>query len=614
MINKKEYFRVFADENLAYVEGEDASEIKYNKAFHLLPDENGDIPEKGPYAAFEEIQYDKSKFPLIDGPKTTPESEWTCGRKDLTYRSVAEINELASMFESPEAAKKTLGVYRPGRLALHETIVAVSTMVRCVDDQDMRRKVKMIYPAVLNNVRKIEPMLEAKRQDFDTKISVMVGKLAKHEKIGTLPLANFVKDKYNFVMNAPKEPNMGALKAVIALAWGEAYTKYASDIISQMARTEVFKAIKAGKLEVLPVPNPSDRVGFMMFGGPGSGKSTSKAAFDDMFKEKGLTTADAVVINTDAYRYLLTSRDVGDMDFSTITYLESSTIRNKVLDRLWELNREGKCPHCLFDQIYPSEKIIKFSTYKGGNARMEGVARYVVTALWAAKNRGDASKRYVDTVNLFELHQDACKKLPKTLAQSKGKNLFVRIRDNNKLASDGKKAPEAIFEANMLDGVVNILNVEKFYNYILNITINTQAKDKSEVYDLSKVQSIDKYLEPLKEVGIKINYPQDHLEQKGVKINKSPAKPYTLEEKGARFKRHIEASRTISPETTKKMYEDLFKYGGPTPADNPYAGSYTGFSSGSSMGDSIGRLDLSEEEVIKAKIYERKSAKTRDSI
>jgi hypothetical protein len=32
------------------------------------------------------------------------------------------------------------------------------------------------------------------------------------------------------------------------------------------------------------------------------------------------------------------------------------------------------------------------------------------------------------------------------------------------------------------------------------------------------------------------------------------------------------------------------------------------------MGDSIGQLDLSEEEVIKAKIYERKSAKTRDSI
>ncbi len=86
---------------------------------------------------------------------------------------------------------------------------------------------------------------------------------------------------------------------------------------------------------------------------------------------------------------------------------------------------------------------------------------------------------------------------------------------------------------------------------------------------------------------------------------------YTLEEKKARLRRHMEASRTISPETAKKMYEDLFKYGGPTPADNPYAGSSTGSLSGSSMGDSIGQLDLSEKEVANIKIAKKESDKER---
>ena len=86
---------------------------------------------------------------------------------------------------------------------------------------------------------------------------------------------------------------------------------------------------------------------------------------------------------------------------------------------------------------------------------------------------------------------------------------------------------------------------------------------------------------------------------------------YTLEEEIARAERHLKASRTISPETAKKMYEDLFKYGGPTPADNPYAGSSTGSSSGSSMGDSIGQLDLSEEEVTNIKIAKKESDKER---
>ena len=73
---------------------------------------------------------------------------------------------------------------------------------------------------------------------------------------------------------------------------------------------------------------------------------------------------------------------------------------------------------------------------------------------------------------------------------------------------------EIIFEANMLKNTVNILNVEKFYKYILNMAINPQAKDKTDVYDYSKMVSIDKYLKPLIRAGIKVNYPKDYLSPK----------------------------------------------------------------------------------------------------
>ena len=515
-MKEDESFRVFADENLAYVEGEDALEIRSDPSFHLLLNKNGKIPRKGHYEAFEEIQYDKSKFLIIDGPKTTPESEWTCGRKEFAYRSMAEINDLAEMFEKPESAKKNLAVYRPSRLALHEAIVAVSTMVRCTDEEDMRRKVEMIKPKVLSDVKKIEQTLENNRKKLGIEMLHLAGELLKHKSIDGLKYAKIVKNKYNFVINAPKKPAMGTLKATAALAQDEIYTKYASEIISQIARKKVENAIKAGKLKALPIPKREDRIGFMMFGGPGAGKSTSKATFDDMLKDEGLTTSDAVVINTDSYRYLLSDKDTGQLDFSTITYLESAAIRDKVFNRLCTLNEEGKCPHCLLDQIYPSMKAINFSTDNEGSARMEGVARYVVTALWAAKKRGNESKRYVDTVNLLELHKDACQKLPKTLAKNKGKNLYLQIRDNNKLRMNNydNSPAEIIFEANMLKNTVNILNVEKFYKYILNVAINPKAKDKTDVYDYSKMVSIDEYLKPLIRAGIKVNYPKDYLSPK----------------------------------------------------------------------------------------------------
>ena len=84
---------------------------------------------------------------------------------------------------------------------------------------------------------------------------------------------------------------------------------------------------------------------------------------------------------------------------------------------------------------------------------------------------------------------------------------------------------------------------------------------------------------------------------------------YTLEEKIARMERRIAASKRVS--RNDRYFNDLSKYGGPTPADNPYAGSSTGSSSGSSMGDSIGQLDLSEEEVTNIKIAKKESDKER---
>ena len=86
---------------------------------------------------------------------------------------------------------------------------------------------------------------------------------------------------------------------------------------------------------------------------------------------------------------------------------------------------------------------------------------------------------------------------------------------------------------------------------------------------------------------------------------------YTLEEKIARMERDAQLLRQNSGKPSRKFYENMLKYGGPTPADNPYAGSSTGSSSGSSMGDSIGQLDLSEKEVANIKIAKKESDKER---
>ena len=86
---------------------------------------------------------------------------------------------------------------------------------------------------------------------------------------------------------------------------------------------------------------------------------------------------------------------------------------------------------------------------------------------------------------------------------------------------------------------------------------------------------------------------------------------YTLEEEIAMAEDYLKRRCAISGKPSRKFYENMLKYGGPTPADNPYAGSSTGSSSGSSMGDSIGQLDLSEEKLTNIKIAKKESGKER---
>ena len=86
---------------------------------------------------------------------------------------------------------------------------------------------------------------------------------------------------------------------------------------------------------------------------------------------------------------------------------------------------------------------------------------------------------------------------------------------------------------------------------------------------------------------------------------------YTLEEEIAIAERDAQLLRQNSGKPSREFYENMLKYGGPTPGDNPYAGSSTGSSSGSSMGDSIGQLDLSEKEVANIKIAKKESDKER---
>ena len=86
---------------------------------------------------------------------------------------------------------------------------------------------------------------------------------------------------------------------------------------------------------------------------------------------------------------------------------------------------------------------------------------------------------------------------------------------------------------------------------------------------------------------------------------------YTLEEELAIAERDLKLLMDASGKPSREFYENMLKYGGPTPGDNPYAGSSTGSSSGSSMGDSIGQLDLSEKEVANIKIAKKESDKER---
>ncbi len=462
------------------------------------------------------------EFPVINDPEKTATSRHTVYNSVHAYRGLDELQELK---EASGKDFKWVASFKPERLALHETIVGISTKIRTKNEEEMRVLVSHFYKQIRFETHMMAKDMETWRNgELYNQVANAVKAIDNGEEIANMPYADKVRQAWDLVQSRIKsgdykpsyKDGTDEKDAIIALVQDEIFNQEVSKRTAMIVNKTLTRAVQTGEIEAIQVPAPEDRFGFMMCGGAASGKSTSMPIFRKLATAAGFDCRDFAKINTDYYRSLLIDENsINPEDFSGLTHDESAMIHEKVYKRLVKLKDDGICPHTMVDQVYPAQNKIDLALANGGEAFIIGVARDVEAAIKASKERGDKTGRYVDTKALLSMHKGVAIALPQIIADNAGEDMKIEIRDNNEYISpqDKDKEPTLIFEVNLSEKKAIIKDREKLEKYILNVCINENAKNANELYDFSKAQSIDEYLKPLKDAGINIVY-QEELDKK----------------------------------------------------------------------------------------------------
>ena len=239
------------------------------------------------------------------------------------------------------------------------------------------------------------------------------------------------------------------------------------------------------EMKTIEIPNPEERLTFMVVGGQASGKSGAV----ERFKREVRDWNDVVLVNTDRYKPLLLDYDREQHGYlwSQYTQSEASLIHQKIFLELQKLANERKAPHVLFDQVYLGSDKLNFSQIEGGRALVTLVSTDVDEAMKRSFHRGENARikpatrhripRYEEAGSILKGHKGMWIDFGRTLSKFVGGNIQVSLCDNNAgLAQIG--------ELNMShEPPIQIGNKKSFLRLNKKSRINSDAKQENDMYN-----------------------------------------------------------------------------------------------------------------------------------
>lgn len=400
-----------------------------------------------------------------------------------------------------------LVVFKPHRMALHETVAALVTQVNMDAVKD--EVISFIETSPVYTDR-ILPEASA----LDAGFQKMADRFREYAMF-------LVDDHFNVVSPQPKVRSMLLEeKNTIEMRIREKHYDPRSaesritlqDLVADRLLREYYQALVRDIVDYhfnalltsnsklrLTLKTNANRIAWVTIGGPAAGKSSLARLIEAERRSYGESDSFCSV-NPDDYRELLLDRSGAALDalFASLTHAEASRITDIIIERLWDMVKDGNdgmAPDMWLDMVSATDKRLALARYGGATVRLYGATCLAEEALnrsfMRARQPGPDKGRYVPTVVVLERHRYATRELPNLLNNEHYMmRMFDTSEDKGHYVSTAKNLPLLIASANGFDKNLEIHETPRFMEFIRKAALNHQAAAMHELYDDTTMRAI----------------------------------------------------------------------------------------------------------------------------
>ncbi|AUH73646.1 zeta toxin family protein [Legionella sainthelensi] len=467
-----------------------------------------------------------------------------------------EVAELASAIGAPDIQK--LITYPMTRLNLFHTIVYAETELKTDTDEDIVEKVRDVYRTLKSSHVygvKFNKWLSEKQEEFITESKIfaesasrgmgeyrdqyaeVLNTIKQRYKSGEYILGNHTRyitkkipeseleddlitryGKENLIPNAKhpeeiiiRDPEQAIEEIAKRIIADRAYQNMCNEFFTQEVEPLISDAVDECGFERLEIPEPDDRVTFMMAGAPACGKGSAVATVASMAEEHlDIEWDNTVKVNTDTHRLMISHSTItGERsEFSgTLNNHEAGLLTDLAYSRLQKKVDKGVGPHILIDGVNMSKERMELGMANSGKLLLTVVTVPPEISVERAFSRGQGDGRFVPTSYNLSKHRQVSKNFFKDLEAAMGKNAEIILFDTN--VPKGV-TPKRIMTADLGRRSITIYDKKLFSEFLAKANIDVTATRSKDLYMLPQDKIDESYHEKLEEMGfLKIRYEED---------------------------------------------------------------------------------------------------------
>jgi hypothetical protein len=458
-----------------------------------------------------------NKIPIVEGPYNVQyESLKSIAlNEEIPYYTIfqdknvfrpkgEELLELSEAIGQVEIA--SIVSYKPERLALHWTAAYINFYAKIKDNNHFDDLVKDLYQTVLKDFENVSKKILNERSKIEKKVTTTIGLLQKGIIIDNSEISIQTQKVYNKVKSRSEQylylagtydSQETIEKVSIKLATDSLYnsSKEINSMLKEYVKEKIKEAIKDEKIDPLVFSKHGYR-SFIVFSGPGGGKTSLSKAIAKFYGDEGVAT-----ITRDKFRrVLIDDYNNAVRNFKSTTMIsqdESSAIQSKVQEVFKEISdqREGSPVSILESSgtspAFENEVInscditrpcyIYFVSLPTEKAINRAYKR-------AAEPRQDTDRqKFIQTDVVIALHKRFGEIFEDTLVKNVDKNIIFEVVDND--VELGQQPLVTAFGKSGKNPEFNIYDFEELVEFMNKQFLNLEAKNASELYSFPQNHS-----------------------------------------------------------------------------------------------------------------------------